>query len=62
MKNIIIQFFNDIRDVATTRKFWVGMITAVVNAVAVFLVDTPELAPVFSLLGALGVYTAPNRY
>lgn len=50
----------DIRNVTSTRKFWVGLLGAVVSAVLVYLADTPEFAPVVSLLSAIGVYQVRN--
>lgn len=55
-----MKFFKDIKNVAKTRKFWVGVLNAVVTALVVFLTDYPEFAPVVSLLGAFGVYRIPN--
>lgn len=53
-------FFSSIKDIATTRKFWVGLATAVINAVLIYLASLPELAPVVSALGAYGIWRIPN--
>ena len=56
----IKQFVRDISSVTKTRKFWIGMLGAVVNALAVYVFGQPEFSPLLGFLTALGVYQVPN--
>lgn len=56
-----MRFLRDIRDVAKTRKFWVGMAGAVLDAVVLYLSGVPEFSPVIKALTVFGIYEIPNR-
>lgn len=55
-----MQFFNDITNIAKTRKFWVGLGGAIVTYLVTAFSSVEGAGLVMSILTALGVYQAPN--
>lgn len=42
-------------------KFWIALVTAVLNALTVYFPDQPWLPVVINFAGALGVFMVPNK-
>lgn len=55
-----MKFFKDIQNFEYTRKFWAGLLEAVIITILTVLSEYQEFAPIVALLGALGVYVVPN--
>ena len=64
MKAKLQKFFSDILDFATSRKFYVALVGAVLQAIPLFF--APEPAPewyhiLVAFFTAIGIYSVPNK-
>lgn len=57
----ISKFITDISNLGKTRKFWVGLVGALINAAIVYTSSIQSLAPIVPVMTALGVYLMPNE-
>lgn len=62
MKAKLQKFFEDIVDFATSRKFYVALVGAVLQAIPVFVQPLPEwYAIAVAFFTAIGIYSVPNK-
>lgn len=62
MKAKVSKFLEAVLDFATSRKFYVALVGAVLQAIPIFFVPTPEWYHILvAFFTAIGVYTVPNK-